>query len=68
MHGVGKLTFIDKYGGKAIYRGDFTANLFHGEGKLVWSNGDSYDGSFENGNYDGMGEFKWANPKYYYKG
>jgi len=30
MQGFGKLTFLDKYGGKAVYKGDFMANLFHG--------------------------------------
>jgi len=42
--------------------------LFHGSGKLTWSNGDIYQGSFENGQYSGIGEFLWANPKYMYKG
>ena len=68
MHGVGKLTFPDKHGGKAVYRGDFAANLFHGDGKLAWSNNDCYEGPFVNGQYEGMGDFKWNNTKYIYKG
>ena len=44
MNGQGKLTWTDKYKGKAVYKGNFLVNHFHGKGKLVWSNGDLYSG------------------------
>jgi hypothetical protein len=44
MNGQGKLLWNDKYGGKAIYKGIFIINQFHGNGRLVWSNGDIYSG------------------------
>jgi hypothetical protein len=44
MNGQGKLVWNDKYGGKAIYKGTFIINQFHGNGRLVWSNGDIYSG------------------------
>jgi hypothetical protein len=38
-------------------------------GKIVWGNGDTYEGAFENGQYHGQGEFRWGgNQKLYYKG
>ena len=49
MHGHGKLLWLDKSGGKSVYKGDFQANVFHGIGRLAWANGDVYEGCFENG-------------------
>jgi len=78
MNGQGKLTWTDKYKGKAVYKGNFLVNHFHGKGKLAWSNGDLYSGkslifktnlgNFENGHYQGYGEFYWADGKRSYKG
>ena len=45
MNGFGKLTWTDQYGGKATYKGEFVNNLFHGKGRLIWSNGDIYEGT-----------------------
>jgi hypothetical protein len=45
MNGFGKLTWTDQYGGKATYKGEFVNNLFHGKGRLIWSNGDIYEGA-----------------------
>jgi hypothetical protein len=60
MYGQGKLIFLDQFKGKAVFKGAFKANQFHGIGKLLWSNGDSYEGFFENSNYHGEGLFKWG--------
>jgi len=45
MHGFGKLTFNTE-NGKAIYKGEFKHNKFDGEGKIIWTNGASYEGEF----------------------
>ena len=45
MQGFGKLTFNTTFGW-ASYKGEFKNNKFEGEGKLVWSNGSSFEGEF----------------------
>jgi hypothetical protein len=34
---------------KNTYKGEFLANVFHGQGNLNLGNGDFYEGQFENG-------------------
>ena len=53
---------------KAMYKGNFLGNQFHGNGILVWSNGDIYSGGFYNGKYHGKGDFNWADGIKQYKG
>jgi hypothetical protein len=38
-----------------IFNGEFQNNLFHGYGKLMFTNGDLYVGNFVNGLYNGYG-------------
>lgn len=71
MHGIGKLTWIEPgSSGKlmTIYKGDMFANVIQGRGKLTRSNGDVFDGEFENAMFNGEGIYKWSNPKLKFKG
>lgn len=51
-----------------IYKGDMFANVIQGRGKLTRSNGDVFDGEFENAMFNGEGIYKWSNPKLKFKG
>ena len=53
---------------KNTYKGDMFANVMHGKGVLKRSNGDYYEGEFENALFNGEGLFLWANHKVKYKG
>lgn len=56
-------------GKKIIYKGEFLANVFHGQGKLQMHNGDFYEGAFENGKFSGEGFYKWSHaPRLHFKG
>ena len=48
---------------KNTYKGDMFANVMHGKGVLKRSNGDYYEGEFENALFNGEGLFLWANHK-----
>lgn len=58
MNGKGKLTWTDKYNGKATYKGNFLVNQFHGPGVLMWSNGDIYDGKAKIDPFRTLSEWK----------
>jgi hypothetical protein len=45
-----------------------TANVIHGRGTLTKANGDIYIGEFENGLFNGEGEYRWAGSQLKYKG
>lgn len=47
-------------GDGAYYEGDIRDGLRHGEGALVWPNGDSYQGEFRLGLMHGRGQFREA--------
>ena len=48
------------------YEGCFNeAGQFHGKGRLVWRNGDSYEGDFELGNRHGQGIYRWDDGRQY---
>jgi hypothetical protein len=79
MHGYGKLSWFEptrgqpfpRNGKKAIntvYKGQMTANVIHGRGMLKKANGDIYTGEFENGLFNGEGEYRWAGSNLRYKG
>lgn len=59
---------IGKYGSLQwpdgrCYIGAFEENRLHGEGTLVWSDGDgvcTYRGWFENNVFEGQGKLTWA--------
>ncbi len=44
------------------------ANVIQGEGTLEKSNGDTYVGEFQNGQFNGQGTYRWRDPNYEYKG
>ena len=54
------MTWATKSGKKIIYKGQFLANVFHGDGTLSLHNGDTYEGQFENGKFNGEGFYKWS--------
>ncbi|CAM6001517.1 unnamed protein product [Sphagnum balticum] len=41
-----------------VYEGGFKEGSYHEHGRLVWSNGDSYEGSWRRGRMDGPGIFR----------
>ncbi|MFT6300361.1 MAG: hypothetical protein ACJA2R_000365 [Saprospiraceae bacterium] len=43
------------------YKGEFENGKKHGQGTLIFLNGDSYEGQFSNGLEHGKGVFKFAN-------
>ena len=47
------------------YKGNWTADLFAGQGSYYYNNGDEYAGQWEAGEKSGRGEFKWANANRY---
>jgi len=40
------------------YEGQFKDGSYHDNGKLLWKNGDNYDGRWKKGRMDGAGVFK----------
>ena len=52
-HGYGTSTWSKPFGGE--YVGDWENDKYHGEGKYVFNNGDSWHGSFEKGKANGYG-------------
>ncbi|KAL7523765.1 hypothetical protein ACHAXR_001046, partial [Thalassiosira sp. AJA248-18] len=55
--GKGKMT----YGSGSYYQGGFVDDKFHGDsGVYHWSDGDEYEGSWEDGERNGKGSFKKA--------
>ena len=63
------MIYFNTDGKKIIYKGQFLANVFHGDGKLFLHNGDLYEGQFENGKFSGEGYYKWkSQPRLFYKG
>jgi len=48
-----------------IYRGEYSNSVFHGDGELVWRNGDFYKGEFESGMMHGSGVFEYASGQRY---
>lgn len=53
----GKLFFIDR----SVYEGDFnSSNVPHGEGVIIWANGDNYTGTWRNGVPEGRGRYNFG--------
>lgn len=52
-----------------IMTGDFTPDpvtgLVSGRGRIVWDNGDQFDGTMVRGQKEGRGQFRWANGQRY---
>lgn len=51
-----------------MYEGNWTAGLMDGEGKLLYDNGNSFEGEFKNNKRHGTGTFIWAATGASYKG
>ena len=70
MHGHGKMSWYDSNNSqtKNTYKGDMFANVIQGYGVLTKSNGDSYEGEFENALFNGEGTYMWSNPRLKFKG
>jgi hypothetical protein len=55
-NGFGKDTYArDDIDGEDYYIGEFEENLRHGNGKLTWRNGTTYDGEWQEGSRHGFG-------------
>ncbi len=44
----------------SVYEGEYKNGMFHGDGKLIWSNGDVYTGEFKDGLKHGKGKDQLA--------
>ena len=60
-HGQGKLTF-KRNNGKCYYEGQWIDGEPHGygKGKIIYPNGDFYEGEMYDGNLQGKGKKVWA--------
>jgi len=47
-----------------LYHGWFKDDKFHYRGRLLWENGDLYEGSFIHGSMDGTGSFVSGSEKF----
>ena len=54
--------------GDAVYTGDLVAGIPQGKGKLVWPNGNTYEGDWQNGAAHGRGVMTWKELKNTYAG
>ncbi|NME69083.1 hypothetical protein [Flammeovirga aprica] len=63
-HGHGTYTWEDG----TVYQGKWRNDLMEGSGKLIFANGNSYEGNFEKGVPYGMGIYQWANGDVYQGG
>ena len=54
--------------GRNYYVGIFKDDLYHGQGKLIWKNGESYVGAWENGERHGYGSLLAENGSIIYQG
>lgn len=59
--GYGKYIYSNGY----VYEGNFVKGLRVGLGKLATPVGDSYDGMWENDQFNGQGTYKWADGSKY---
>jgi hypothetical protein len=50
------------------YDGEFSKGKFYGSGTLMYSDGNTYKGSFKNGLRHGYGEFYWKDDGMVYEG
>ena len=57
-NGKGKMMFISN---KESYKGDFKMGEISGEGTYIFSDNTEYNGSVENGLFNGKGRIKWEN-------
>lgn len=53
---------ITRYGS---YYGQCKDNRYHGQGTIVWANGNQFTGRFVQGRKDGQGVFRWTNGESY---
>ena len=59
-HGKGK----EKLSDGTIFEGKYDGGKKK-EGKIIWKNGSSYEGHFENDEFNGQGIYNWGNKKQY---
>ncbi len=47
------------------YQGEMVKGIFHGQGKIVWSDGSNYEGMFSDGLFHGQGRLQMADGSVY---
>ena len=56
-HGFGTWQNRDKKGRQNIYHGDLVFDKAHGQGMVIWANGEKYNGSWEKDHFHGQGTY-----------
>lgn len=59
-HGKGVLEYNHDERGRERYTGYFAFDVPNGKGKMEYTNGDTYDGEWAAGHYDGAGVYCWG--------
>jgi hypothetical protein len=61
-HGHGKHTSADE---QLIYIGEWNRDKMHGNGRLIYGNGETYDGEFQSNYFQGLGTYTWPDGAQY---
>jgi hypothetical protein len=61
-HGQGKHTSADE---QLIYIGEWNRDKMHGNGRLTYGNGATYDGEFQSNYFQGLGTYTWPDGAQY---
>ena len=67
-HGFGVWKQNHKNPKTKYYEGEYRYDRRCGRGKLCFSNGDYYEGDFEDDEFHGFGRMNWVNKKIIYEG
>ena len=62
-HGFGTWQNRDEEGRENIYHGDLALDWAHGQGMMIWANGEKYNGSWDKDYFHGQGTHTYENGK-----
>lgn len=58
------MTRFTDFGDKGTYTGDLVGGKRHGQGKMVYDSGNTYEGGFVDDKFDGKGVYTWVGKLY----